>query len=297
MSVEAAELISRVRHLSYQAQLLATGLLSGGHTSAHFGQSVEFAQHKEYSPGDDLRRLDWKVVGRLDRYHVKQYEHESNVTAFLVVDGSGSMGYRSAKAPMSKYECAQLCAAALAYVLLHQGDAPGLRICGGSTLRRVPPSSVPSQFSVIAEELERSSPLGDTSIATALLALGRDAPQRSVIVVATDCVDDTENTLAALLALRHRGHDVSLLHVLDPAELSFPFDDRMIFASMEGPEELDVNPAELRASYLSQFEDFLRRCQSTCTSAGIGYARIVTNDPLDQALIQFTRRRSARAQR
>jgi uncharacterized protein (DUF58 family) len=267
-------------------------VLSGLHKSPHQGQSVEFAEHKEYAPGDELRHLDWKAFGKFDRYYVKRFEHETNLRAVMVVDGSGSMAYGSG--PMNKLDVARTLAGALSYLLVRQQDAAGLTVFSGNDLHVVPPRANASHLNVVLDALDDLGAHGTTDLAAAADHLAEKLPRRSLICVFSDFFDDRLDALRRLLALKARRHDLAVFHIVDPLELEFPFEDPTLFMSMEDDRSLEVNPREIRESYLEEFNRFLEGTRATCMAADVDYQRVRTDEPLDAVLLRFLARRQGR---
>ncbi|MBX7116577.1 MAG: DUF58 domain-containing protein [Myxococcaceae bacterium] len=268
------------------------GVLSGLHKSPHQGQSVEFAEHKEYAPGDELRHLDWKAFGKFDRYYVKRFEHETNLRAMMVVDASGSMNYQSG--PLSKLDVAKVLAGALSYLLVRQQDAAGVSFVGGGKTEDIPARAAANHINVIIDALSGLEAKGSTDLFTAADHLAERLPRRSLVIVFSDFFDDREEALKRLLGLRARKHDVAVFHLVDPYELTFPFEDPTLFLSMEDEQRLEINPREIKQSYLEEFQAFLKRTRETCTAADVDYERVRLDEPLDTVLLRFLGRRAAR---
>jgi len=292
MSLLDANTLSRLSGLKVRARAVVEGVLSGLHKSPHQGQSVEFAEHKEYAPGDELRHLDWKAYGKFDRFYVKRYEHETNLREVMVVDASGSMNYGSGA--FTKLEVAQVLAATLSHLLLRQQDAAGVALVSGDKMREVPARATATHLSSLLEVLEATQASGGTDLFTAADVLAEKLPRRSLVCVFSDFFDDREDALKHLLALRARKHDLALFHLVDPAELSFPFDDPTLFLSLEDERRIEVNPREIKESYLEEFHRFLAATKATCTAADVDYTLVRTDEALDQVLLQFLGRRGGR---
>ncbi len=288
MGLDAATL-AKLDGLKVRARAVVEGVLSGLHKSPHQGQSVEFAQHKEYAPGDELRHLDWKALARFDKYYIKRYEHETNLRAALVVDASGSMGYGSG--PLTKLDIARTLAGALAYLLVRQQDAAGVSILAGNAVRDVPPRAAASHLSAVLDTLEAVKPAGPTHLFAAADHLAEKLPRRALVVAFSDLFDDNDEALQRLLALRARRHDVAVFHLIDPAELTFPFDDPTLFLSMEDERRVEVHPREIKQSYLEEFGRFLAQTREACTAADVDYELVRTDEPLDKVLLRFLGRR------
>ncbi len=292
MSVLDAATLSRISGVKLRARAVVEGVLSGLHKSPHQGQSVEFAEHKEYAPGDELRHLDWKAFGKFDRYYVKRFEHETNLRAVMVVDGSGSMAYGSG--PLTKLDVARTLAGALSYLLVRQQDATGLTVFAGDGLHDVPPRANASHLNVVLEALDELGPYGTTNLAAAADHLAEKIPRRAFICVFSDFFDDRADALKRLLALKARRHDLAVFQLVDPLELEFPFEDPTLFLSMEDDRRLEVNPREIRESYLEEFNRFLAETKATCMAADVDYERVRTDEPLDSVLLRFLARRQGR---
>ncbi len=288
-----AQTLSRLAGVKLRARAVMEGVLSGLHKSPHQGQSVEFAEHKEYAPGDELRHLDWKAYGKLDKYYVKRFEHETNLRAVMVVDGSASMGYRSAAADkgLSKLEVATTLAGALCYLLVRQQDAAGLAVVTGERVEDVPPRASAGHLSTLLEAMERVEPKGTTDLFRAADLLGEKLHRRSLVLVFSDLFDDRQDALRRILQLRARKHDVAVFQILDPAELEFPFDDPTLFLSMEDERRIEVNPREIKQSYLEELGQFLQTTKALCAQNDVEYELVRTDAPLDQVLLRFVARR------
>lgn len=292
MAVLDAQLLSQLSGVKLRARAVMDGVLSGLHKSPHQGQSVEFSEHKEYAPGDELRHIDWKAFGKFDRYYVKRFEHETNLRAMMVLDASGSMNYGSTA--LSKLEVGKVLAGALAYLLVRQQDAAGVSFVGGGHIHDIPARASPSHVNVLMDALANLSAEGSTDLFDAADHLAERLPRRSLVVVISDFFDDREEALKRLLGLRARKHDVAVFHLVDPAELTFPFEDPTLFLSMEDDRQLEINPREIKESYLEEFHAFLKRTKEACTSADVDYERVRTDEPLDKVLIRFMGRRATR---
>lgn len=292
MQVLNAETLSRLAGVKLRARAVVEGVLSGLHKSPHQGQSVEFAEHKEYAPGDELRHMDWKAFGKFDRYYVKRFEHETNLRAVMVLDGSASMGYASG--PLSKLEVAKTLAGALSYLLVRQQDAAGLAVVTGEGFADLPPRSAAGHLTTVLETLEGLSPKGTTDLFGAADHLAEKLPRRSLVVVFSDLFDDRPEALRRILGLRARKNDLAVFQLLDPAELEFPFDDPTLFLSMEDDRRIEVNPREIKESYLEELSAFLAQTRRTCAEADVDYELVRTDESLDGVLLRFLGRRLGR---
>ncbi len=287
--------LAKLGNLRLRVRSIAEGILTGLHKSPHHGQSVEFAEHKEYAPGDEIRHIDWKAYGKFDKYYVKRFEQETNLRAYLVVDASGSMGYRSDPGRMTKLETASALAATLAYLLFRQQDAAGLVLVRGEVASAVPPRAAASHLGPIVEALEGARPEGATRLAAAVDWIVEHAPRRSSIVVFSDLCDADDQVLRKLAQLGRRKHDVTLFHVLDPAELEFPFDDPTLFLSMEDARQVEARGRDVRKGYLEVLGRWLEEVRRGAAEADIDYALCRTDRPADEVLLPFLARRERSA--
>jgi uncharacterized protein (DUF58 family) len=285
------EAIRRIGRLELRARHIVEGLLSGMHRSPYFGQSVEFLQHRQYAPGDDLRHVDWKVWAKQDRLYVKQFEEDTNMRCTLLVDVSASMQYGNG--PLSKYEYAATVATSLAYLLLKQHDTVSCIAFDEAIRTRTPLRSTEAHLKSIVAALDASDPQNKTDAGAILREVAEVSPRRGMVTVVSDLLGDVESTLRGLRLLRQRGHDVLVLHVMDDDELDFPFEGPTRFEGLELPEHLTCNPRALREGYMAALEQFLTRLRRGCAKDAIDYALIRTSEPLDAALAAFLCRRVA----
>ncbi len=289
-----SDLIARIARLELTARRVVDGFLSGRNRSSRHGFSVEFVDHREYEPGDDLRHIDWKVLGRLDRLMVKRYEEETNITAMFLLDASASMTYRSPGAARSKFETAAYVVAALAYLLSHQRDAAGLVIFDEGVREVVKPSARRMAVASIAARLAGTEPRAKTDIATVVRRAAAEAERRSLFILASDLLAPVDGLAAALKLLHARGHDAIVLQVLDPAELEFPFRSNTLFRSLEDGNELLVEPARLRKRYLEALFAFLDSVRKECHAVAYDYRLLDTAEPLGPAMASLIAARAAR---
>ncbi len=287
--------LARLATLHLRVRAITEGVLTGLHKSPHHGQSVEFAEHKEYAPGDDVRRIDWKAYGKFDKYYVKQFEQETNLRAVLVVDGSGSMGYRGAPERLSKLEYASALAASLAYLLVRQGDAAGLVVVSDKVVRTIPPRAAASHLPALVDTLAAIEPRGPTRLAAAVDHVLERAPRRSSVLVFSDLFDAEEKVLKQLALLRRRKHEVTLFHVLDPHELDFPFEDPTLFLSMEDAREVEANGRDVRRGYLEVLRRWLDEVRRGAAESDLEHVLCRSDRPFDEVLLPFLARREQRA--
>lgn len=283
-------LLARLGNTQLRTRMVVEGILSGLHRSPHQGQSVEFAEHKEYTPGDELKHIDWKAYGKVDRYYVKQFEHETNLRAFFLVDASASMNYRGPEG-LSKIETAALIAASLSYLLVRQQDAVGLVIARGKDTRYLPPRAAMGHFPAILHHLEGLTGEGPTDLAAAADWIAEKARRRASIFVLSDLFDFSPKAIDRLADLRRMKNDVTVFHTLDPWELEFPFEDSTLFQGMEGEEDLEVDPRSIRESYLEEITALCERVKQVCRAADVEYELVRTDRSLDNLLLRFLSRR------
>ncbi len=280
--------IQRIERLELRANYIVEGFLSGRHRSPYYGQSIEFRQHRQYTPGDDLRRVDWKVWAKQDRYYVKQYEEDSNMRCMLLVDVSASMHYGDG--PLNKYAYAATVAASLAYLLLRQQDAVGCVAFDESIRANVPHMSKRNHLESILRALSQQNPSHKTNLRGLLSEVANRYPRRGMMVLVSDLLCDPDDVVSGLRRLRYRGHDVLVLHVMDDDELDFPFNGPTRFEALEGSEHVGCNPRALREDYLRALRGHLDRIRGGCATHAVQYALIRTRQSMDAALTAFLMR-------
>jgi len=280
-------ILARLKGLALRARLIVEGYVSGMHRSPFHGFSIEFAEHREYSPGDDLRYLDWKVFGRTDKYYLKQFEEETNLICYLLLDISESMQYKSAAAALSKLEYARCAAAALAYLILHQQDSAGLATFDNQIRALVRAVSTPSHIEQLAHVMEEAPGRRKTATGLIFHELAERLKKRGIVIVLSDLFDDVEAMMAGLKHLRHRRHEVILMHVLDPAELDFPFQQASMFKGLEQLPEVLVEPRALRKAYLEEFNAYIHRLKQGCRMHRIDYVLLRTDQSLEVVLSSY----------
>ncbi len=287
------EAIRRIGRLELRARHIVEGLLSGMHRSPYFGQSVEFLQHRQYTPGDDLRHVDWKAWAKQDRLYVKQFEEDTNMRCTLLVDVSASMQYGNG--PLNKYEYAATVATSLAYLLLKQHDTVSCLTFDEKIRARTPLRSRQNHLTSIVKILDSCEPQDKTDAGVILREVVETSPRRGMMVLVSDLLGDVESTLRGLRLLRQRGHDVLVLHIMDDDELDFPFEGPTKFEGLELPTHMKCNPRALREGYLASLQQFLTNLRRGCARDAVDYALIRTSDPLDAALAAFLCHRVADA--
>jgi uncharacterized protein (DUF58 family) len=285
------ETIARTSRLDLRARDVVEGFIAGMHRSPFFGHSVEFVQHREYTPGDDIRHLDWKVWSKTDRFFVKQYEEETNLRCTLVVDVSESMHY--GRGALNKYGYGCTVAACLGYLLLRQQDAVGMVTFDSDVRQIVPARSPQNHIDALIKAMDVSRPREKTDLEKILRRVAEAASSRGMVVLVSDLLADREPLFRGLEMLRHRRHDVLVFHVLDEDEMTFPFAGTTRFEGMEELPHLTCDPRALRDGYLEALQDYLVEVRRGCARQGIDYALIRTSDYLDAALSKFLHHRMA----
>jgi uncharacterized protein (DUF58 family) len=286
--------LARLKGLELRARTIVEGYVAGVHKSPYHGFSVEFAEHREYVPGDDLRYVDWKVFGKSDKFYLKQYEQETNLISYLVLDSSESMRYQGPQAAMSKLEYAQCVAASLAYLVLQQQDSVGLATFDTELRALVRPSSNPSHMKQLLHVMSESVPQKKTAMGAIFHDLAERLKKRGVVIVLSDLFDRVPEIVTGLKHFRHRRHEVIVFHVLDPAELEFPFQQTTLFKGLEALPEVLAEPRTLRKAYLHEFGRFLHAVRQGCREQQIDYVQLRTDQSLDVALSAYLASRMSR---
>ncbi len=285
--------LAKISALDLRARLVVEGYISGMHRSPYHGFSIEFAEHRQYTQGDDIRHIDWKVFGRTNKYYIKQYEEETNLVCVIAVDCSESMTYRSPSAPMSKHDYAISLAASLTYLALQQHDAVGLAMFDERVTRFVRPSSHPSQWKLVIRELEGGTGPKRTSLQRVLDDLSERLGRRTLVILISDLLDDPLAIRNGLKRLHYRRNEIIVAQVLDPAELEFPFQGPTLFRGMEDAGRVLCEPADLRARYMEELGRFLSQLRRTCRELRLDYELYNTRNPLEVALSTYLASRSA----
>ncbi|MCA9271057.1 MAG: DUF58 domain-containing protein [Planctomycetales bacterium] len=286
--------LAQLQGLELRARRIVEGYVSGVHRSPYHGFSIEFAEHREYAPGDDLRYVDWKVFGRTDKIYLKQYEDETNLLCYIVLDTSESMQYRGPDSPLSKLEYAQCVAASLAWLVLQHQDAVGIATFDSEVRSFIRPSSSASHLKQVLHTLENVTSDKKTSAGPIFHDLAERFTKRGVVVILSDLFDDVGSMMAGLKHFHHRRHDCVVLHTLDAAELDFPFRRLTKFQGLERMPEVLTDPRALRKAYLEEFNKFLRDVKTGCRGQQMDYQRMPTDQSLGAALSSFLAARAAR---
>ncbi len=285
------ETIARISRLDLRARHAVEGFISGMHKSPFFGHSVEFVQHREYVPGDDIRHLDWKVWSKTDRFFIKQFEAETNLRSVLVVDVSESMHY--GRGALNKYNYACTVAACLGYLLLRQQDSVGLFSFDSDVRVQVPPRSQQTHIDALVKAMDVSRPREKTDLEKILKKVVENIHSRSMIILISDLLCDREPFFRGLDLLRHRRHDVLVFHVMDDDELTFPFAGTTRFEGMEELPNLLCDPRALRDGYIEALEEYLTEVRRGCVGRGVDYALVRTGDYIDAVLAKYLHHRMA----
>ncbi|HTL29309.1 MAG TPA: DUF58 domain-containing protein [Tepidisphaeraceae bacterium] len=288
--------LARIGALDLRARLIVEGLMTGMHRSPYQGISVEFAQHRPYVAGDDIRHVDWKVFGRSDKVYLKQYQEETNLHLLLIVDASESMGFGTVDAhgaTWTKYDHATAIAASLAYMAIQQQDSVGLAIFDQTLSRYFKPSNSPGQWKIVVNELQQVPRWNKTNTGKILDQLAEKLTHRSLIVLISDFFDDVANIQKGLRHLRHKKHELMVFQILDPAEIEFPYEDVTLFKGLEEQGELLTEPRSLREGYLEQLRSFTDELKRICRGMNIDFHRFNSGDSLEVPLSQFLATRAA----
>lgn len=272
--------------MDVRARLVVEGFITGQHRSPYNGFAVEFATHREYSPGDDLRHIDWKVWSKTDRLYIKEYEEETNLKCTILLDTSKSMQYGSSseQAGLSKFDYAATAAASLAYLMQQQQDAVGLVFFSTQVDQNLKPSSHPSHLKLMLHELDQVTPDSTTDVSSIFATLAGQVRQRGMVVLISDLFVDPSELAKTLERFRLRRHEVIVFHVMHEDELTFPFQDNTLFRGLESDTQLHTEPRALRDSYLEAVEKYMKQVRKVCAGLGVDHVLLDTSKPLDAAL-------------
>lgn len=284
------EIVSKLKGMELRARMVVEGFIAGLHRSPYHGFSVEFAEHRQYMPGDNIRDIDWKVYGKSDRFYIKEYEEETNLKAYLLLDCSRSMAYRSGSR-IVKLDYARLLAAALSYMMLRQRDAVGMVAFDEKIRRYVPPRSKYGHLHVLLTEIAAQEPSEKTDVGVALHEMADRIKRRGLIIVLSDLLDEAETIISGLKHFRYDKHEVIVFHILDPRERDFAFPREAIFKDMETGDEVTTLPFQIKKDYARAVADFADEIASACRQANIDYHTIDTATPFDKALYAFLAKR------
>ena len=284
--------LAKLQGLELRARRIVEGYVSGLHRSPYHGFSIEFAEHREYVPGDDLRYVDWKVFGRTDKIYLKQFEEETNLVSYLLLDTSESMLYQGERSALSKLEYAKCIAAALSYLVLHQQDSVGLVTFDSQIRALVRASGRASHLRQLVHVMEQSTAEKKTATGPIFHDLAERLKKRGIVVILSDLFDNVASMMTGIKHFRHRRHEVIVFHILDPDEEDFPFQQTTKFEGLEQLPEVVTDPRGLRKAYLNEFGNYLRSVKEGCRAHNADYVPIRTDQPLDLALSSYLMRRS-----
>jgi uncharacterized protein (DUF58 family) len=284
------DVVSKLSGMEIKARLVVEGFIAGLHKSPYHGFSVEFAEHRQYMPGDPLKNVDWKVYAKTDRFFIKEFEEETNLKAYVLVDTSGSMGYGSGEVNKLEYSC--YLSAALSYLMLKQRDSVGLVLFDQKIKKDIPPkSALRSHLHVLLQELDRVEPSQTTNISSTLHEMAERIKRRGLIILISDLFDDSDKVINGLKHFRHKKHEVIVFHVLDPKERNFAFPELAIFKDMETDEELMTSPWQIRKEYTQRFNALVDKYTLQCRESLIDYVPLDTSVPFDYALFSYLSKR------
>jgi len=284
------ETIARLDNMALRARLVVEGFILGLHKSPYHGFSVEFAEHRPYIAGDEIKHIDWKLYGKTDRFYIKQFEEETNLKSYILLDKSGSMKYASGK--ISKLTYASYLAAALAYLMLKQQDAVSLTLFDNQVRNYLPPLARKSHLNLVLGALEQIEAGEETRIAPLLHELAEKLKKRGLIILISDLLDEPDDVINALKHFRHKRHEVLLFHILDRQELEFNFDRQTRFIDLESKQQLSTEPRHIQEAYRILVQQFIARYKNQCRAHRIDYVQITTDRSLDLALTQYLNRRA-----
>ncbi len=282
--------VAQLANMELRARLVVEGFITGLHKSPYHGFSVEFTEHRQYMPGDEIKHIDWKAYGKTDRFYIKQFEEETNLKSYLIVDVSRSMDYAS-KGNLKKFEYASYVAAALSFLMIEQRDAVGLTLFDEGVRVSLPPRATRSYLKEILKELESAQPENKTGTSASLNLIAEQIKRRGLVIVLSDLFDTPESVMTALKHFRHKGHEVVVMQILDPLERSFAFDGDAIFKDLETQEELMTQPWHIQKAYQQSMQEFLDFYKRQCRDNSIDYVLLDTSTPFDKALFEYLNKR------
>jgi uncharacterized protein (DUF58 family) len=288
--------LSRLAGMEVAARLVVEGFISGMHKSPYQGFSVEFVEHRQYMPGDEIRYIDWRVYGKSDRYYIKKFEEETNLRSYLILDTSGSMGFKSNESQnaLTKLEYGCYLSASMTYLMLKQRDSVGLVTFDDKLNSYIPPRNGVSHLHAIISELEKSAPGKETNISTTFNELAQRIVRRGLVIIISDLLDDPAKVLTSLRQFRHKKHEVIVFHILDPAELTFPYDGYVQFRDLETQGQLTVEADFLKNEYLQRMKQLIDEYRKGCNESSIDYILMDTSVPFDYALSVYLSKRKGK---
>ncbi len=284
------DVVAQLTTMELRARLVVEGFITGLHKSPYHGFSVEFTQHRQYMPGDEIKHIDWKAYAKTDRYYIKQFEEETNLKSYIRMDASASMRYAS-RGQLSKIQYASYVAASLAYLMVEQRDAVGLTIYDEKVRTTIPPRATQSNLRLLLQELENLVPSNKTGIAASLHQVAEQIKRRGLVIVLSDFFDDPAKVITAFKHFRHKGNEVIVMQILDPMERSFAFGTDAIFRDVESQEELMTQPWHIQKAYQDSMRQFLENYKRECRENAIDYLLLDTSTPFDKALMEYLTKR------
>ncbi len=284
------EVVAQLANMELRARLVVEGFITGLHKSPYHGFSVEFTEHRQYMPGDEIKHIDWKAYGKTDRYFIKQFEEETNLKSYIILDASKSMDY-SSNGNLRKVEYASYIAAALSYLMVEQRDAVGLTIYDERVQTSLPPRATKSYLKQLLKELENLKPGNKTGTAESLHYVAEQIKRRGLVIILSDLFDDPVKVATAFKHFRHKGNEVIVMQVLDPMERSFAFGTDAVFKDMETKEELTTQPWHIQKAYQQSMKEFLDFYKKECRENNIDYVLLDTSMPFDKALFEYLNKR------
>jgi uncharacterized protein (DUF58 family) len=284
------DVVAQLATMELRARLVVEGFITGLHRSPYHGFSVEFTEHRQYMPGDEIKHIDWKAYAKTDRYYIKQFEEETNLKSYILMDASASMKFAS-KGQLSKIQYASYVAAALAYLMVQQRDAVGLTVYDEKVRMTMPPRATQSNLMQLLKELVNVIPSNKTGIAASLHQVAEQIKRRGLVIVLSDFFDDPANVITAFKHFRHKGNEVIVMQILDPMERSFAFGTDAIFRDVESQEELMTQPWHIQKAYQDSMHQFLENYKRECRENAIDYLLLDTSTPFDKALMEYLTKR------
>jgi uncharacterized protein (DUF58 family) len=284
------EVIAKLANMELRARFVVEGFLVGLHKSPYHGFSVEFAEYRQYNPGDPVKNIDWKAYGRTDRYYIKEFEEETNLRSYILLDASGSMAFAS-EGQMSKLEYASYLAASFAYLMQMQKDAVGLTVFDTKVRDERPPSSTRVHLFELLRLLEKTGAGGDTSTAEVFGSVAQRIKRRGLVLIISDLYDDPEAIINSVKQFRHRGHEVIVFHIVDPVEIEFDFKGETLFTDLESGKRIQTNPWTIREEYQQRFIDYIDRMRMAFEDVQVDYELIDTRKSFDKALMAYLHKR------
>jgi len=286
----SSSIINKIDNLALRAKLVVEGFLAGLHKSPYHGFSVEFAEHRPYEYGDDVKYIDWKLWAKTDKLFIKQFEEETNLKCYILLDRSKSMKYASNK--LSKFEYSKSLAASLAYLMIKQQDAVGLSTFDNKINLTIPPKTKPSHFNLIAQTLHNAKTGNTTKVSNILHILAQSIKKRGLIILISDLVDSHEDIMNGLKHFRYKGHEVIIFHILDPREIDLNFNESVKFIDLESDESITTDPRQVKAAYQKEIKDLVASYKNQCRKNKIDFINISTSDSLENSLINYLIKRN-----